>query len=322
MRVFVAGATGAAGRRLVPLLVSAGHLVVGLTRTPAKADSIRALGAEPVVADGLDAQAINEAVARVRPEVIIHEMTDLSGAADLRAFDRSFAASNRLRTDGTDHLLAAAWNAGVKRFIAQSYCGWPYARTGGPVKTESDPLDPDPPEEMRRTLDAIRYLETTVVGSKSPDGIVLRYGAFYGFDTGLFDGPFVEQVRRRRAPQIGDGNGWWSFVHIDDAAEATALAVERGQAGSIYNIVDDEPAPVRVWLPALAEMLGARPPFHLPAWIGRLVAGEHLVAMMTEIRAGSNEKAKHDLAWEPAHPSWRQGFAEIAAALREKKNAA
>lgn len=322
MRVFVAGATGAVGRRLVPRLVSAGHSVAALTRTPAKAESIRALGAESVVADGLDAEAINEAVARVRPEVIIHEMTDLSGAADLRAFDQSFAASNRLRTEGTDHLLAAARSAGVKRFIAQSFCGWPYARTGGPVKTESDPLDPDPPAEMRRTLDAIRYLEGTVVGSAMPEGIVLRYGAFYDLDTGLFDGPFVEQVRRRRAPQIGDGNGWWSFVHIDDAAEATALAVERGVAGNIYNIVDGEPAPVRVWLPALAEMLGAKPPRHLPAWLGRLVAGEHLIAMMTEIRAGSNEKARRELGWKPTHPSWRQGFAEIVAVLREEKNAA
>jgi nucleoside-diphosphate-sugar epimerase len=216
-----------------------------------------------------------------------------------------------LRTEGTDHLLAAAKAARVTRFVAQSFCGWLYARAGGTVKSEDDPLDPDPPLELRRTLDAIRYLERAVTQAPEVGGVVLRYGGFYGTDTGLFEGPFVEQVVRRRVPVIGGGNGWWSFVHIEDAATATALAIERGAPGNIYNIVDDEPAPVREWLPALAAMLGAKPPRHVPAWLGRLVAGEHLVVMMNEVQAGSNAKAKRELGWQPAHPTWRQGFAEI-----------
>ena len=322
MRIFVAGATGAVGRRLVPLLLSAGHSVAGLTRTPQKAELIRSLGAAPVVADGLDAKSIRAAVASAKPDVIVHEMTELKDASDLRNFDRSFAGSNRLRTQGTDHLLAAARDTGVKRFIAQSFCGWPYARGGSPVKSETDPLDSEPPKEMRPTLDAIRYLEKTVTGSVAPEGIVLRYGAFYGHDTGLFDGPFLEQLRRRRVPLIANGDGWWSFLHIDDAAEATALAVERGDAGNIYNVVDDEPAPVREWLPALAEMVGAKPPFRMPAWIARIVAGEHLVTMMTQVRAGSNAKAKRELGWQPAHPSWRQGFADVLQQQRQHRDAA
>ncbi len=322
MRIFVAGATGAVGRRLLPLLLSAGHQVVGLTRTPEKAAAIRAQGAEAAVADGLDAAAIRAAVAAAKPEVIVHEMTDLKGASDLRHFDRVFAVSNRLRTEGTDNLLAAARDAGVHRFVAQSYCGWPYARTGGPVKSEEDPLDPDPPQQFRRTLDAIRYLESTVTGSSAPEGVVLRYGAFYGPDTGVFDGGAIEQIRRRRMPLIGDGNGWWSFLHIEDAARATAAAIERGEAGNLYNIVDDEPAPVREWLPALAEMLGAKPPRHVPAWLGRLLAGEHLVVMMTQVRAGSNAKASRELGWRPEVASWRQGFADLADAERRQRQAA
>ena len=322
MRIFVAGATGAVGRRLVPILVAAGHSVTGLTHRQAKADAVRALGAEPAIADGLDAEAIHAAVAAAKPDVIVHEMTDLKNASDLRAFDKAFATSNRLRTEGTDHLLAAARDVGVKRFVAQSYCGWPYARTGDTVKTEIDALDPDPPAEFRRTLDAIRYLERTVTGSASPEGIVLRYGAFYGADTGMFDGPFVAQVKRRRSPMIGDGGGWWSFVHIDDAATATALAITRGKAGHIYNIVDDEPAPVSIWMPAFAQMLGAGKPFRIPAWLARLAAGEHLVVMMTQARAGSNAKARRELGWQPAHASWRQGFAEIVAQQGLGKNAA
>ena len=311
MRILVAGATGAVGRNLLPRLVAAGHHVVGITRTEAKAPLIRQLGGEALVADGLDVGAIQRAVQSAKPDAIVHEMTDLKGASDLRHFDRAFAVSNRLRTEGTDHLLAAALAAGVKRFVAQSFCGWPYARTGGAVKSEDDPLDPEPPRELRRTLDAIRYLERVVTEVPEVGGVVLRYGGFYGTDTGLFDGPFVEQVARRRAPVIGGGNGWWSFVHIEDAAAATALAIERGAPRNIYNIVDDEPAPVREWLPALAAMLGAKPPPQVPAWLGRLVAGEHLVVMMNEVRAGSNAKAKRELGWRPAHPTWRQGFAEI-----------
>jgi nucleoside-diphosphate-sugar epimerase len=322
MRIFVAGASGAIGRRLVPLLVAAGHSVVGLTRTPGKATFVRSLGAEPVVADGLDAKAIHAAIAEARPEVIVHEMTGLSGAGNLRNFDRAFRASNRLRTEGTDHLMAAAKAAGVRRLVAQSFCGWPYARIGGPVKSEADPLDRDPPKELRRTLAAIRHLESTVTRSLDVEGIVLRYGAFYGPDTGLFDGSFVAQVRRRRAPLIGDGGGWWSFVHIDDAAAATLLAIERGKAGNIYNIVDDDPARVRDWLPALARVLGAGPPFSVPAWIPRFLGADHLIAMMTEGRAGSNAKAKLELGWQPAHPSWRRGFAEVAGPRQAQAKAA
>ncbi len=322
MRIFVAGATGAIGRPLVPALVSAGHSVVGLTRTPAKAEAINRMGAEPVVADGLDAAAIRAAVASTKPDVVIHEMTDLAGVTDLRHFDRTFANSNRLRTLGTDLLLTAAREAGVQRFIAQSFCGWAFARTGGSVKAETDELDPDPPQELRRTLEAIRYLERTVTASSSPEGVVLRYGAFYGPGTGVFDRSMLDQIRHRRVPLIGDGAGWWSFLHVEDAASATVMAVERGKPGNIYNIVDDEPVQVREWLPALAEMLGAKPPFHVPAWIARLLAGEHMVAMMTQVRAGSNAKAKQDLDWEPARPSWREGFAEIAKQSVELRTAA
>jgi len=321
MRILVAGATGAVGRRLLPRLVSAGHSVVGLTRTREKAGVIRSFGAEPAVANALDAESVHAAVAAARPDVIVHEMTELTGAADLRRFDRSFASTNRLRTAGTDLLLAAARDNGVRRMVVQSYCGWPYARIGGPIKSETDPLDPEPPREMRRSLDAIKYLEGAVAGSAAPEGVVLRYGAFYASGTGMFDAALVEQIRHRRVPLIGSGDGWWSFVHVEDAAAATVSAVERGAPG-IYNIVDDEPAPVRVWLPALAAMLGAKPPLHLPEWLARIVAGDHLVAMMTQARAGANAKAKRDLGWRPAHPSWRQGFAEIAAQQGNHRQAA
>jgi nucleoside-diphosphate-sugar epimerase len=314
MKVFVAGATGAVGQRLLPRLVRAGHQVTGLTRTPAKASLVQQLGAEPVVADALDEQAIHAAVAAVRPDVIVHELTALKGESDLRKFDRAFAHSNLLRTRGTDYLLAAARDCGVKRMVAQSFCGWPYARTGGPVKSEEEPLDPDPPQQMRRTLDAIRHLERAVTTSAAVEGVVLRYGAFYGHNTGMLDDAATDQIRKRRVPLIGSGAASWSFLHIDDAAEATAAAVERGKG--IYNIVDDHPATVREWLPALAAMLGAKPPFHLPAWLARIVAGRHLVVMMTQSRAGSNAKAKRELAWLPAHASWRDGFAEIAAQAR------
>jgi nucleoside-diphosphate-sugar epimerase len=219
-------------------------------------------------------------------------------------------------------LLTAAREAGVRRFIAQSFCGWPYARVGGAVKTETDALDPDPPAELRPTLEAIRYLEQRVTGSSQPEGIVLRYGAFYGPGTGMLDQAMVEQIRRRRVPLIGNGPGWWSFVHVDDAAVATVRAVDRGKPGNIYNIVDDDPAEVREWLPALAGMCGAKRPFHLPAWIARIVAGEHVVSMMTQVRAGSNAKAKSELGWQPAHPSWRQGFSDIAKQSIERRSAA
>lgn len=310
MRIFVAGATGAVGRQLVPALLKAGHVVSGLTRTSKRATWLQELGAKPMICDALDKKAVLQAVEDAKPDVIVHELTALSGSSDLRKFGKAFAVSNDLRTVGTDNLLAAARRVGVGRFIAQSYCGWPYARTGGHVKSEDDPLDPNPPEEMRRTLDAIRYLEMTVVGAAPIEGVVLRYGAFYGEDTGLFDSGFLEQIHRRRVPLIGCGTAWWSFINMVDVADATALAVERGQPG-VYNIVDDDPAPVAEWLPALAELAGAKAPLHVPSWIARFLAGEHLVVMMTKSRAGSNAKAKRELGWHPRYATWRQGFAEV-----------
>ena len=322
MRVFVAGATGAVGRELVPQLISAGHTVAGLTRSTARAEAIKRAGAQPIVADVFDAPAIRQAFMSFRPEIVIHQMTGLSGMTDLTHFDRTFAATNRLRTEGTDLLLLAAREVGVRRFIAQSYCGWTFARGGGAIKSESEALDPDPPQEMRRTLDAIQYLERMVTGSAAPEGIVLRYGSFYGGGTGVLEPAMIDQIRRRRMPLLGDGGGWWSFLHVDDAASAAVAAIDRGKAGQIYNIVDDDPAQVKEWLPAFAAMLGARPPLHVPAWIGRLVAGEHMVAMMTQVRAGSNDKAKRELGWRPAHPSWRAGFGEIIRRAQARQSAA
>jgi nucleoside-diphosphate-sugar epimerase len=312
MRIFVAGATGAIGLQLVPQLIAAGHSVVGTTRTAAKAELIKRMGAEPVIADGLDAPAIRAAVIAAEPDTIIDQMTDLADVTDIRHFDRAFTATNRLRTQGTDFLLAAAREAGAGRFIAQSFCGWTYGRGGEEIKTETDALDPDPPAELRRTLQAIQHLEDAVTGSADPEGIVLRYGSFYGPDTGMLSRAMIDQLRGRRVPLIGGGGGRWSFIHVEDAAAATVAAVERGKPGNIYNIVDDEPAEVSEWLPALATLVGARSPIRVPAWLGQLFAGEHLVSMMTEVRGGSNAKAKQELGWQPAHPSWRQGFAEIA----------
>lgn len=311
MRVFVAGATGAVGRKLVPALLSAGHAVAGLTRSPARAEAIRRAGAVPIVADVFDASAIRQAFVSFQPEIVIHELTGLSGVSDLVHFDRTFAATNRLRSEGTDLLLTAAREVGVRRFIAQSFCGWPYERKGGAIKSESEALDPDPPAEQRRSLEAIKYLERAVTGSRAPEGVVLRYGTLYGVDTGMLDPAAIDLIRRRRFPLIGDGTGWWSFLHVEDAASAAIAAIDRGASGEIYNVADDEPAQVKQWLPALATMLGAKPPLHVPAWIGRLAAGEHMVSMMTQVRAGSNDKAKRALGWRPAHPSWREGFAEI-----------
>jgi nucleoside-diphosphate-sugar epimerase len=302
MRVFVAGATGAIGARLVPQLVERGHEVTGSSRSAARAERLRELGAEPVVLDLLDPAAVREAVAAARPDAIVHEASALSGMSDFKHFDRTFAATNRLRTEGTDALLAAARAAGVLRFVAQSYAGWPYARTDGRVKTEEDPLDPIPARAMRETLAAIERLERTVVDA---GGVVLRYGGFYG----SADDAQVDVVRKRRFPIVGDGGGVWSFVHLDDAAAATVLALERAAPG-IYNVVDDEPAPVREWLPALAAALGAKPPRRVPRWLARLVAGEAGVVLMTEIRGASNAKAKRELGWTLRYPSWRQGFAD------------
>ena len=300
MRVLVAGATGAVGVRLVAQLVERGHEVIGTSRSPASADRLRALGAKPVVLDVLDPDATREVVTSAEPEVIVHEATALAGRTDYRHFDESFAETNRLRTDGTDSLLAAAHEARVLRIVAQSYAGWPYAREGGPVKSEDDPLDSTPVPEMRESLDAIEYLERTVLDT---GGVVLRYGGLYGAP----DDPQVELVRKRRFPIVGDGGGVWSFVHLDDAAAATVLAVEEADAG-IFNVVDSDPAPVREWLPTLAAAVGAKPPYRVPHWLARLLAGEVGVVLMTEIRGASNVKAQRDLGWTLRHPSWREGF--------------
>ena len=305
MRVFVAGAAGAIGRQLLPQLVAQGHQVTAATRSPGKLELLRGLGAEPVVVDGLDALAVGEAVARAEPEAVVHQMTSLAGPQNLRHFDKTFAATNRLRTEGTDHLLAAAAAAGVRRFVAQSYTGWTNIRSGTPVKSEDDPLDPDPPAEQRETLAAISHLEGAVLAAAAMRPVVLRYGSFYG--PGASD-DLVGLVRKRRVPVIGDGAGIWSFLHIHDAAAATVAALERGGPG-VYNVVDDEPASVAVWLPYLARAVGAKPPRRVPVWLGRLAAGEVVVSMMTQVRGSSNAKAKRELGWRPAWPSWRQGFA-------------
>jgi nucleoside-diphosphate-sugar epimerase len=313
MKILVAGATGALGKQLVPRLVAAGHEVVGMTRSESKRDALRAMGATPVVADALDPDQIARAVAEASPEAIIHELTALSGRLDMRRYDRAFAETNRLRTEGTNHLLSAGRAVGVRRFLAQSFAGWPYAREGAAVKDEEAPFDPDPPEAVREGLAAIRHLEEAVIGAEWTEGIVLRYGGFYGPGTSL-DGPgseHVEAIRKRRFPLIGDGAGVWSFIHIEDAAEATVAALERGRRG-IYNIVDDEPARAADWLPALARAIGAKPPRRVPRWLGRLLGGEAVAIMMTEIRGASNAKAKRELGWEPRHPSMVRAFAEGA----------
>jgi len=308
MKVFVAGGTGAVGRRLVPLLVARGYEVAATTRSREKARTLYELGAQPVVVDALDREGVLEAVRRLEPEIVVHQLTGLAGSTDLKRFDDVFAFTNRLRTKGTDYLLEAARTVGARRLIAQSFGNWNYERTGRSVKTEADPLDPSPPPSMSRTLAAITYLESAVVGADALDGLALRYGNLYGPGTGTAeDGPLVEIVRRRRLPIIGDGAGVWSFVHVDDAAGATIAAIERGEPG-IYNIADDEPAPANVWLPELARILGAKPPRHVPVWLGRLAAGEALVSMFTRIRGASNAKAKRELRWQPFYPSWRDGF--------------
>jgi nucleoside-diphosphate-sugar epimerase len=308
MRVFLAGATGAIGKPLIPMLLAAGHEVVAMTRSPRKADQLKAGGAVPAVADALDRQAVVDAVTEAKPEVVIHQLTALTGFRDLKHWDRGWMQTNRLRTEGTDHLLEGALASGARRFIAQSYAGWPYAREGGPVKTEDEPLDPDPPAQMRPTLDAIRHLEDRVLGAEGLEGIALRYGSLYGPGTSMgLGGDIVEMVRRRRFPLVNGGSGIWSFSHVEDAASATLASVERGSVG-VYNVVDDEPAPVSVWLPELASAVGAKPPLRLPAWLAGLAVGPVGVSMMTRIRGASNAKAKRELGWRLRYPSWREGF--------------
>jgi len=309
-RVFVAGATGVIGRFLVPELIAAGHEVVALTRSAAKGKPLEALGAKVAIADALDKEALTAAVTSARPEVIIHQLTAITNVSNPRHLDRDFALTNRLRTEGTDTLLAAARRAGTRRFIAQSFCGWPFAREGGPVKAEDDPLDPDPPASFRETFAAIRHVEDAVRATRDLQALALRYGLFYGPGTAIAsDGSMAELVRQHKFPIVGDGAGVWSFLHIRDAAGATVAAVSRGEPG-IYNVVDDEPAPVTEWLPVFASAVGAPPPRHVPVWLGRLAVGDGGVAMMTSIRGGSNAKAKRELAWQPAFASWRRGFVE------------
>ncbi|HEX6025860.1 MAG TPA: NAD-dependent epimerase/dehydratase family protein [Solirubrobacter sp.] len=300
MHIFIAGATGAAGRALIPHLIENGHTVTGTSRSAAKAEQIEALGATPAVMDGLDPQSVSRAIADADPDVIVHQMTALS---DMKVgkIDRQFAVTNQLRTKGTQ-LLIDAMKPGTL-LIAQSFAGWPYARTGGPIKTEEDPLDPDPPKGIRETHAAIRTLErlTTEAG-----GIVLRYGAFYGPGTGLApDGDQTEMIFRRKIPIVGNGEGIWSMLHVEDLATATLAAIEHGKPGEIYNIVDDDPAPIKEWLPFLAAKLGAPPPRKVPAFVARLVAGPAAVMMMTTSRGASNEKAKRELNWAPQH-SWKE----------------
>ena len=304
MRVFVTGATGALGRHLVPGLVAAGHEVTATTRTPGKVAQLRAAGAEPVVVDGLDREAVIAAVRTAAPEVIVHQMTALAGMRSLRNPDKVFAATNELRTRGTDNLLAAAARAGTRRVIAQGYAGaGPDKRSGGALKTEDDPLGWRPIPSAARMVAAIRHVDKTVP-LEAPEGIVLRYGTFYG--PGASD-VLLDAVRKRQVPVIGGGTGIWSFIEITDAAAATLAAVEGGAPG-IYNVVDDDPAPVAEWVPYLAQVAGAKPPLRMPAWLGRLLAGGFVVAQMTTSRGSSNQKARKEFGWVPRYPSWREGF--------------
>jgi len=310
MRVFLAGSTGAVGKILVPHLIENGHEVVALVRSAQKTETLEVMGAKVALADALNKEELTAAIRKAEPEVIIHQLTALARAGNFRKFDEEFALTNRFRTEVTDTMLAAARLVGTRRFIAQSFCGWPFAREGGPVKTEEDPLDANPPASFSKILAAIRYLEDTVRNTVDLQALALRYGIFYGPGTAIAkDGSIVEFVRQRRMPIVGDGAGIWSLIHINDVARATAAAISHGEPG-IYNVVDDDPAPVSTWLPALAEAVGAKRPYRVPVWLGRLLLGEGGVSLMTRIRGGSNTKAKRELGWQPIYPSWRQGFVE------------
>jgi nucleoside-diphosphate-sugar epimerase len=307
MRIFVAGASGALGSRLVPQLIDAGHEVIGTHNSSASAELLRTLGAKPVMLDLLDAGAVRKAVLENEPEAIVHQATALANMKWSRSFDKVFSRTNELRTKGTDTLVAPAREAGVRRFVAQSFASYRNAREGGPVKTEDDPLDPSPPANAQQSFAAMAYLEQVVTEF---GGIVLRYGLFYGAAN---DG-LIEPVRKRQYPIIGDGGGISSWIHLEDAAAATVLALEK-DGPAIYNVVDDEPAPVREWLPVLAQALGAKPPRRFPTWLARLVAGEAAVVMGTDARGASNAKAKRDLGWTPGYPSWRTGFPAVYSAI-------
>jgi 2-alkyl-3-oxoalkanoate reductase len=311
MKIFIAGASGALGSHLVPQLVARGHDVVGSTRSAAKTGTLRALGAEPVIVDALDPDSVADVVAKAEPEVIVHQLTALSGPMKMRNVKRMAAATNRLRTEGTDHLLAAGRAVGVRKFVAQSN----YAlleRAGGPVADENGRIEPNPPKDVKEAMNALRHVEEAVTGITWGDGIALRYGGFYGPGTGIEAAAVhgvAELIRKRRFPIVGGGGGVWSMVHITDAASATVAAIERGKPG-IYNVADDEPAPVRDIFLELARALGAKPPRRVPAWLARLVAGKGAVDIMTRARGISSEKAKRELGWTLEYPSWRTGFAE------------
>jgi 2-alkyl-3-oxoalkanoate reductase len=316
MRIFVAGATGVIGQYLVPSLVTAGHEVTGTTRSAAKAGQLKSAGATPAIVDGLDRQAVLDAVRAAQPDVIVHQMTALASMRSFRNFDSEFAVTSELRTKGTDYLLEGARQAGTRRFIAQSFIGWNNARTGSAVKSETDPLDPDPVPSTRQALAALRQLEETVPAAV-PEGLVLRYGPLYGHGASDY---MLDTVRKRQMPVIGGGAGIWSFCEVTDAAAATLAAVTRGAPG-LYNVVDDDPAPVREWLPYLAECLGVKAPMRAPAWVGKLLAGDLVVAMMTEARGSSNAKARRELDWAPGYPSWRDGFPVWAKAAEQARAA-
>jgi nucleoside-diphosphate-sugar epimerase len=310
VRVMVAGATGALGRALVPGLLRAGHDVVGTSRSHARLGGILDAGAEGVVMDGLDASSVRAAVSVAKPDVVVHQLSALAGMSDLKRFDQGFALTNRLRTEGTDNLLAAMRDEGVGRIVVQSYTGWPNSRETRAPARESEPLDSNPTKASRETLAAIRYIEDVVTHDAHVDGLALRYGSFYGPCTGIGEGgDIVELIRKRKLPIVGGGSGIWSFVHIDDAASATIAAITNGSR-AVYNIVDDEPAPVAVWLPHLAAILGAPRPRRVPAWLAKPIIGEHGVSLMTQIRGSSNALAKAELGWVPQYPTWRVGFAE------------
>jgi nucleoside-diphosphate-sugar epimerase len=308
-KVFIAGANGAVGQRMVPRLIKHGYEVTAMVRSLDKVGQARALGAKTVVADALNRDEVMRAVAQAKPDVVIHQLTALSRIKNFKKFDNDFAMTNRLRTESTDYLIAAAQEAGATRFLAQSYGGWTYERTGDALKTEESAFDPNPPANQRKSLEAIRYLEDKTVNAKGMTGIAFRYANFYGPGTS-FDsrtGSVTELVRKHQLPLLGDAAGVWSFIHLDDVASAAIAGIERGHAG-IYNIVDDDPAPTSVWIPELARILGAKKPMHMPVWLGRLFIGEVGVSMMTQIRGVSNEKAKRELEWMPQYKSWRDGF--------------
>ena len=316
MRVFVAGATGVIGQYLVPGLATAGHEVTASTRSALKANQLKNQGATPVILDGLDREAVLKAVTAAQPEVIVHQMTALTTMKSFRNFDKEFAVTNELRSRGTDYLLEAASQAGTRRFIAQSFIGWNNTRSGSQVKTEQDPLDPYPLASTAQTMAAIRHLEDSVP-AKAPEGLVLRYGSLYGHGASDL---MLEAVRKRQMPVVRGGTGIWSFTEVTDAAAATVAALTHGASG-IYNVVDDEPAPVSQWLPYLASCLGVKPPMRAPAWVGRLLGGEMVVSLMTQVRGASNEKAKRELGWTPAYPSWRDGFPVWAGTFKTRKAA-